>query len=49
MAALPSDHWGEMRSKMKEAWVYEPSWTSYFDDKGMVAIVYRVSSITPRD
>jgi hypothetical protein len=49
MAALAARHWGEMRSKVKEAWVYEPAWTIYFDDKGVVAIVHRVSSITPRE
>ena len=49
MAALAERHWGEMRSKVKEAWVYEPAWAIYFDDAGVVAIVHRVSSIAPRD
>lgn len=49
MAALAERHWGEMRSKVKEAWVYEPAWAIYFDDKSVVAIVHRVSSVAPRE
>ena len=49
MAALAARHWGEMRSTVKEAWVYEPAWAIYFDDKGVIAIVHRVSSVAPRD
>ncbi len=48
MAALAERHWSEMRSKVKEAWVYEPAWAIYFDDAGVVAIVNRVSSVAPR-
>ena len=49
MAALAERHWGELRAKVKEAWVYEPAWAIYFDDAGVVAIVHRVSSVAPRD
>ena len=49
LAALAERHWGELRSKVKEAWLYEPAWAIYFDDAGVVAMVHRVSSIAPRD
>ena len=49
MAALAERHWTEIQPRAKEAWVYPPAWTIYFDDTGVVAMVHRVSAAAPRD
>ena len=49
MAVLAERHWTEIQPRAKEAWVYPPAWTIYFDDTGVVAMVHRVSAAAPRD
>jgi hypothetical protein len=49
MAALAERHWSEVRDKAKEAWVYEPAWVLYFDDKAVIGIVHRISSSAPSE
>jgi hypothetical protein len=49
MAALAERHWGQIQSRAKEAWVYDPAWVLYFDDRGVTAVVHRVSALAPRD
>jgi len=49
MAVLSERHWTEIQPRAKEAWVYPPAWTIYFDDTGVVAMVHRVSAAAPRD
>jgi hypothetical protein len=49
MAALAERHWSEVRDKAKEAWVYEPAWVIYFDDKAVIGMVHRVSSTAPKE
>ena len=48
MAALAERQWPEVEPKAKEAWFYAPAWVIYFDDAGVVAIVHKVSSLTPQ-
>ena len=49
MAALAERQWPEIQDKVREAWLYAPRWTVYFDDKSVVAIVRRVSVTAPRE
>jgi len=49
MAALSEQHWPAIRSKAKEAWVYPLGWVLYFDDKGIVEMIRRVSPISAAD
>ncbi|HEV8437157.1 MAG TPA: hypothetical protein VGT40_03590 [Methylomirabilota bacterium] len=49
MAALADRHWNGVRPRATEAWVYEPAWTIYFDDRGVVGMVHRVSALDTRD
>jgi hypothetical protein len=42
MAALAEQHWPDLDSKAKEAWVYEKAWVVYFDDDAVIAMVHRV-------
>jgi hypothetical protein len=49
MAALAERHWSEIQPRAKEAWVYEPAWVLYFDERAVVGVVHRVSGIAPRD
>jgi hypothetical protein len=49
MAALAERHWSEIQSRVTEAWLYEPGWVLYFDDKAVVGVVHRVSGMQPRD
>ena len=44
MAALAERHWPEVESKAKEAWVYDPGWIVYFDDKGVIIMLHRVTT-----
>ena len=48
MAALAERQWVGIAPKAKEAWFYAPDWVIYFDDTAVVAIVHKVSSVTPR-
>lgn len=45
MAVLAEQHWPEIRPKAKEAWVYPYGWVLYFDDKGVVDMVRRLSGL----
>ncbi len=45
MAVLAEQHWPEIRQKAKEAWVYPYGWVLYFDDKGVVDMVRRLSGL----
>ncbi|HET8578483.1 MAG TPA: hypothetical protein VFO18_15415 [Methylomirabilota bacterium] len=49
MAVLAKRHWPEIRSKVKEAWVYPLGWVLYFDDKGVVEMIRRVSPVSADD
>jgi hypothetical protein len=49
MAVLAERQWSEIESKAREAWVYPPAWTIYFDDTSVVAVVHRVTSGAPRN
>ena len=45
MAVLAEQHWSEIRPKAKEAWVYPYGWVLYFDDKGVVDMIRRISGV----
>lgn len=49
MAALAERHWGELDGKATEAWIYDPGWILYFDDRAVVGVVHRFSAMTPRE
>lgn len=49
MAALAERHWSAIRPKAKEAWVYPLGWVLYFDDKGVIEMIRRVSTISAED
>lgn len=49
MAALAERHWPELEGKVREAWIYEPTWIIYFDGAGVVSMVHRVSSVAPAE
>ena len=45
MAVLAEKHWPEIRPKAKEAWVYPYGWVLYFDDKGVVDMIRRLTGL----
>jgi len=47
MAALAERHWGELEGKAGEAWIYDPGWILYFDERAVVGVVHRFSSMAP--
>ena len=49
MAALGEQHWTAVRASAKEAWVYPLCWVVFFDDKGVVDLLRRVSPLSARD
>ncbi len=50
MRALAERHWSGVQQKAKEAWVYSSvGWVLYFDDKGVVEMVRRVSAFAPTE
>ncbi len=49
MATLADRHWSAIQPKAKEAWVYPLGWVLYFDDKGVVEMLRRVSPISAED
>ena len=49
MASLGEQHWQAVRTKAKEAWVYPLGWVLYFDDKGVVDLLRRVSPLDAND
>ena len=49
MAALGEQHWTAVRVSAKEAWVYPLGWVVFFDDKGVVDLLRRVSPFSTRD
>jgi len=49
MAALGEQHWTAVQTTAKEAWVYPLGWVVFFDDKGVVDMLRRVSPLDVRD
>ncbi|HSE03458.1 MAG TPA: hypothetical protein VLK35_04810 [Methylomirabilota bacterium] len=49
MASLGEQHWPAVRATAKEAWVYPLGWVVFFDDKGVVESLRRVSPLDTRD
>jgi hypothetical protein len=50
LAVLAQQHWSSIQAKVKEGWVYSlTGWVIFFDDKGVVEMVRRVSGTAPRD
>jgi hypothetical protein len=49
MAVLAERHWPAIGARVKEAWTYPLGWVLFFDDKGVVEMTRRVSTISPRD
>ncbi|HEY7251547.1 MAG TPA: hypothetical protein VIG37_13710 [Methylomirabilota bacterium] len=49
MAFLGEQHWVAVRSTAKEAWVYPLGWIVFFDDKGVVDMLRRVSPLEMKD
>jgi hypothetical protein len=49
MAFLGEQHWVAVRSTAKEAWVYPLGWVVFFDDKGVVDMLRRVSPLEMKD
>ena len=49
MASLGEQHWQAVRTTAKEAWVYPLGWVVFFDDKGVVDLLRRVSPLDARD
>lgn len=49
MASLGERHWPQVRTMAKEAWVYPLGWVVFFDDKGVVELLRRVSPLDTRD
>jgi len=49
MATLGEQHWVAVRETAKEAWVYPLGWVVFFDDKGVVDMLRRVSPIDMKD
>jgi hypothetical protein len=48
MASL-GEHWQAVRTTAKEAWVYPLGWVVFFDDKGVVDLLRRVSPLDVND
>jgi len=42
MAALAEQRWGDVPPIAQEAWVYEPAWVLYFDDRSVVGVIHRI-------
>ena len=49
MAFYGEQHWVAVRSTAKEAWVYPRGWVVFFDDKGVVDMLRRVSPLEMKD
>jgi hypothetical protein len=49
MATLGEQHWPAVGVTAKEAWVYPLGWVVFFDDKGVVDLLRRVSPLDSRD
>ena len=49
MAMLGEQHWTAVRTTAKEAWVYPLGWVVFFDDKGVVDLLRRVSPLDVND
>lgn len=49
MASLGEQHWTAVRTTAKEAWVYPLGWVVFFDDKGVVDMLRRVSPLDTRN
>jgi hypothetical protein len=49
MSSLGEQHWPAVRATAKEAWVYPLGWVVFFDDKGVVDSLRRVSPLDTRD
>jgi hypothetical protein len=49
MGALGEQHWVALRATVKEAWVYPLGWVVYFDDKGVVEMLRKVSPLDVHD
>jgi len=49
MASLGEQHWNAVRTAAKEAWVYPLGWVVFFDDKGVVDMLRKVSPLDTRD
>ncbi|HEX7213258.1 MAG TPA: hypothetical protein VF578_03530 [Methylomirabilota bacterium] len=49
MAFYGEQHWVAVRSTAKEAWVYPLGWVVFFDDKGVVDMLRRVSPLEMKD
>jgi hypothetical protein len=49
MASLGEQHWQAVRGTAQEAWVYPLGWVVFFDDKGVVDLLRRVSPLDTRD
>jgi len=49
MASLGEQHWSAVRTTAKEAWVYQLGWVVFFDDKGVVELLRRVSPLDTKD
>ena len=49
MAFYGEQHWVAVRSTAKEAWVYPLGWIVFFDDKGVVDMLRRVSPLEMKD
>ena len=49
MGALGEQHWVALRATVKEAWVYPLGWVVYFDDKGVIEMLRKVSPLDVHD
>lgn len=50
LAVMAQQHWPAIQAKVKEGWTYGlAGWTIFFDDRGVVEMLRRVSSTAPRD
>jgi hypothetical protein len=49
MASLGEQHWQAVRTTAREAWVYPLGWVVFFDDKGVVDLLRRVSPLDASD
>ncbi|HEY7037325.1 MAG TPA: hypothetical protein VID28_00670 [Methylomirabilota bacterium] len=49
MSFYGEQHWVAVRATAKEAWVYPLGWVVFFDDKGVVDMLRRVSPLDMKD
>ena len=49
MGARGEQHWVALRATVKEAWVYPLGWVVYFDDKGVIEMLRKVSPLDVHD